>query len=345
MSKFRKNKKDKSSHKKVEDAYLKKLENAIKGVTDESVYIPRPEEVERQRLLRRWQLQKKHTVPVPEPPQKKETPRIPIEHALGEISVETEEEKKAPPRSNGLPEQSPPIESSSVITPPPSDVETVPEKPLPPSPIKKPEPAPKPVKESRPETPPPNSLYDMGAIIKLEDGSIGIYKGPIPGKDYHLLYHLRPDGAVRPEGIYLYAYRCETLGKVTDEVLDDIQRSMRWDRDSIVYHLTSREKARLVPLLSSRVIKPEVSEPVRNRESLERGRKLKVRIGSRFWDAVYWGSDELGQIVAHDTNENWSLMHLNIKRFGDSLEYGPLCTPEEIREINESLSQKISVGD
>lgn len=318
-----------------EEEYLRKLEESISGKGGSSIYKMTPEEeMRKKRQLERLRMQSpsRTAAPPPTPQQDKEPPRIPIEWALGES-------EQGPP----------PVESKSIALPNKhaiSEDETAPGWSKTPSVAKEP---PRPRTTPRPETPPPSKspmlLYELGTILHLEDGSLGVYKGPISGKEYHLVYHLRPDGKVEAEGIYLSAYRCEALGKVPYNVVQEMQRTMRWYRDSIVAHLSSEEQKRLVPFLSPGRPKTEAIEPLKKKETLERGRRMKIGFGDRAWEAVYWGSDELGQIVAHDTHKNWTLMHLNLGRFGDSLEYGDLCTPDEIREINQLLSEHITFSD
>jgi len=327
------NSKDKESA--WEEEYLRKLEESISGKSGSSIYKMTPEEeLRKKRQLERLRMQSPpRTAPLPPFQQpEKEPPRIPIEWALGESAP-------SPPAVEGK-SVSLPIEHAI------NEDETAPGWSKTPSPAKEPQP---PRAIPRQETPPPTKspvlLYELGTVLHLEDGSLGIYKGPISGKEYHLVYHLRPDGKVEAEGIYLSAYRCEALGKVPHSVVQEMQRTMRWYRDSIISHLPSEEQKRLVPFLSPGRPKTEVIEPLKKKETLERGRRLKIGFGDRVWDAVYWGSDELGQIVAHNTHKNWTLMHMNLGRFGDSLEYGDLCSPEEIREINQMLSEHITFSD
>ena len=333
LKKSKKKNKEQNIHKQIENEYLKKLEQAVSGFNGEFPYVITPQETKKKEQLKR--LRKLDTKQVIEPEPQKDTPRIPIEWAInGEVETAPPPMETAPP-SISIEEvvQEPAPEKTELPPPPPEVVQK--KVPIRPEPKKR-------------EEPPPiihNLLHEVGTIIRLEDGSIGIYKGPIPGKEYHLVYHLRPDGTIRPEGLYLYAYRSESLGRITPDVLEEMQRSMRWERDRILHDLSSGEKERLIPLLSPKVIKEKLREPPRKKNSLERGRLLLIGIGSNVWEAVYWGSDELGQIVAHNTNKVWTLMHLNLGRFGDSLEYGNLLSPEEIKEINESLSSRLSVGD
>lgn len=73
---------------------------------------------------------------------------------------------------------------------------------------------------------------------------------------------------------------------------------------------------------------------------LERGRVLRVNVGGRVWESVYWTEDEIGPIVAHNTNKVWALMHLDLNRFRDSLEYGEVLSYEQLSEIEQSLASQ-----
>lgn len=318
----KKNKEDiKKRRQQVENEYLKRLERSLSGVP---LYSMTDEEKRRQEHKKRIQklhqsssdMEKKDFKDVSTEEQEKETPRIPIEFAIEEDYAPQTEIKE---RETRTPEPSPP---------------------------RKPE-RPAPDKYERG----PDDLFDIGAIILLEDGSVGVYKGSIPGKEYHLLYHLLPDGNVRPEGLYIYGYQAERLGCVPAGIMDEIQKKMKWDREQLISHLDSPDKAELIPFLSEKkketepVASVQEEAPRKKEDLLERGRKLKVKIGDRGWEAVYWGSDELGQIVAHNTHQDWTLMHLNLGRFGESLELGEKLSPEEIKEINEVISENIAVGE
>jgi len=327
---------------KAEHEYLKKLEKSVAGKNSDNFYVIPPEEIKKKKQLDLLRRVYEKPAENGAPEKEKEPPRISIESIIGE--EQEPQELQEPQESSPLKEEllTPPVPIEYVI----QDVTTPPQEPSPPPPdISKPAPPVPPKPQLEPPSSQTKPLFDMGTIILLEDGCIGIYKGPIPGKEYHLIYHLRPDGTVTPEGIYLYAYRSESLGCVISEVMEEIQRSMRWERDRIMEQLGSQEKARLIPMLSSKIIKKDMSEPQRKRNSLERGRLLKVKIGDKIWEAVYWGSDELGQIVVHNTNRVWTLMHLNLGRFGDALQYGDILSQDQIKNINRSLSESLSVGD
>jgi len=314
-----------------EDEYLRKLEESISGKNGDSVYILPEREIKRRKqleILRKQELEEQQKT---FPPQDKEPHTIPIEWAVGDAQEPTAKvEVKRPdvPVNETVRQESVPVETET----PSPQVSEIPKTP----------PA---ASREIPSTIMHPPLFEIGTILRLEDGSIGIYKGSISGKEYHMIYHLRPDGLVEPQGIYIYAYRCEPFGHVPDDVLQEIQRTMRWERDRIISHLTSDEKSRLIPLLSPTSGQRMVGETPHKKRSLERGRILRIRMGNRVWEAVNWGSNELGQIVAHNTSGKWALMHLNLGRFGDSLEYGELLSPEEIRDINKALSESITFGE
>ena len=72
---------------------------------------------------------------------------------------------------------------------------------------------------------------------------------------------------------------------------------------------------------------------------LERGRQLRINVGGRMWESIYWTSDEIGPIVAHNTNREWALMHLDLARFKDAIEYGDVLPEADLRAIAESVAR------
>jgi len=326
------NKKDENNNlSPQEDEYLRRLEESISGKSGDAVYKLPAKEIKKRKqleLLRRQAIEEEQKT---SPPPDKEPHRIPIEWAVKdaqetETTAEVEINKPGEPVNETVRQESIPVETET------------------PSPQIREIPKTRPAEKRQIPSAEHQLLFEIGTILRLENSTVGIYKGPIFGKEYHMIYHLRHDGLVEPQGIYIYAYCCEPLGSVPYDVLQEMQKTMRWERDRIISHLTSEEKSKLIPLLTPASIQ-RVEEFPRRRESLERGRLLRIRIGDRAWEAIYWGSDELGHIVAHNTHGNWTLMHLNLGRFGDSLEYGEILPPEEIRDINSSLSENIAFGD
>lgn len=224
-----------------------------------------------------------------------------------------------------------------------------------------------------PLNPAPRPKYSdvaPGSIMRLDDGSIAIYKDAVSGKDYALFYFLEPDGTVAPRGIFLQQYDAIRIGHLPEPLFAEMRNAGRWERDAIIFHLerydfatyvhkvaahqegrtpqktapaprvTSESTETLSDITPAAMDEPE-AQPEREveapREMLERGRLFRISFGGKAWEAVFWGKDEIGQVVAHDTNREWQLMHLDLDRFKDSLELGELLTGDRLREIEQSL--------
>lgn len=218
-------------------------------------------------------------------------------------------------------------------------------------------------------SPKPKSSFDFapGSILRLDDGSVAIYKDAVSGKDYALLYFLEPDGTIAPRGIFLQQYDAQHIGHLPEPLFAQMRDTGTWDRDAVIFHLERYEFASFVrqvaahqegrtPANSSQrpVATPEVrhtplpadvqvaeepKEPAKPKDMLERGRVLRINVGGKVWESVYWTRDEMGSIVAHDTHKEWSLMHLDLGRFRDSIEYGELLSGSELQEIENSLAK------
>lgn len=118
-----------------------------------------------------------------------------------------------------------------------------------------------------------------------------------------------------------------------------VERSRERERDE---RPITEERER--PITKSDIHDDSEAEPERlrrrapKRDILERGRVLRINVGGRIWESVCWTQDEISPIVAHDTNKEWALMHLDLTRFRDSIEYGELLSPERIAEIERNLA-------
>jgi hypothetical protein len=218
------------------------------------------------------------------------------------------------------------------------------------------------------ETPPspaprPNGkpVPSAGAILRLATGELLVFDRDVPARDYQLVYNLLPDGTASPEGICLLdAYEFEQIGLLSNDVFGAIRRTNSWDRDPIVFHLNSLRFAEFVPKpqapgappspraqahlppgepASARIPSPHGAgqEPSR----FQRGQRLKIVFDKeRSWKAVFWGSDEMGMVVAHKTGGTWAFMHLDLSRFADSiiLEDG-ILTEKEKYELAEDVKR------
>lgn len=195
-----------------------------------------------------------------------------------------------------------------------------------------------------------HQAYQPGAILVLNSRTVAIYKQPVPEKGYHLVQVLYPNNAVKTQGVALEGYEVEQLGELSGEAQDKLQREMRWDRDMIVFHCYSLEDVKKVPATlsapavptgegvpkttpSSDTVPSETAEKTR----LRRGQKIKVSFGNNTWEAVYWGKDDQGPVVAHKTHEEWQLMHLDLERFGSGLKVEPEIDEELVEQIEASL--------
>lgn len=236
----------------------------------------------------------------------------------------------------------------AVMTPPP---ETETEEPAPP-----PLPTAPPAAESAPAPQPPSpqterqvqvdSSYDEkgnlpfapGTIVRLNDDSLGIIKEEIPDREYDLVYMLTLEGKVEPRGVCLFAMGIERLGRLPQEELSKIEKRMAWSRDHLIYYLDHVKLADGIPQPSPGN-KPLSNDHQRfdDGKSMQRGRCLSVRFGDKKWEAVFWGEDSTGSIVAHCQQNQWELLHMDLKRFGSSLQTGKLIQGRELREIEESV--------
>lgn len=109
-------------------------------------------------------------------------------------------------------------------TPPPADVTPPPGSPAPG--------APAPGRSG-------SQVVGPGAIVHFDDDSIGVYKDAVSGKDYALFYFLAPDGQFEPEGVFLRNYKAKVIGNLPEAHFARLQEDGQWDRDLILYHLSS----------------------------------------------------------------------------------------------------------
>lgn len=209
-----------------------------------------------------------------------------------------------------------------------------------------------------------------GTILIFEDGSMGVYRAFNPDKDYDIVYQLQGDGTARPHGMPLYAYEVEPVGRISSSCLDQLVKSARWERDMIVFHLLKYKDRVHIPRIdqqgregderevassdnvsrwSVQKLAPEQLDPSAHHEretpgqeekpALVRGRKFSISFGGQQrWDAIYWGKDELGHVVVHNTHDKWSLMHQDLNRFKETIVFGDMCSDEEIRRMEKDFA-------
>ena len=68
---------------------------------------------------------------------------------------------------------------------------------------------------------------------------------------------------------------------------------------------------------------------------LERGRRFQILHGGFAWEAVYWGSDDSGAIVAYLAGKHWQFTHYDLKNITGKLVVGDLLARTEIQAIEQ----------
>lgn len=202
-----------------------------------------------------------------------------------------------------------------------------------------------------------------GTILLFEDGAVGVYKEAHPQRDYDVIYMLKESGKIIPQGMPLYNYDVSPIGRLSQGCLEQLLRSGTWERDMMVFHLLKYPDRRHIPEIrkidsgehqistgsSENVSQWQVKklpaseaalkdENAREQPAFTRGRRLTINFGNQRWDAVYWGKDELGHVVAHDTHEKWNLMHLDLARFKDSITLHDFAGDDVIQKIQTDCS-------
>ncbi len=85
-----------------------------------------------------------------------------------------------------------------------------------------------------------------GAIVRFDDGSIGVYKDAVSGRDYALFYFLQPDGSFVPEGVFLQCYQAKVIGNLPEQYFSMLRDNSTWERDMVLYHLSSYDHVELL---------------------------------------------------------------------------------------------------
>lgn len=213
--------------------------------------------------------------------------------------------------------------------------------------------------------------FNPGDILRLNGRMLAVYKQAVPEKEYHIVLMLAPGGAVVAKGIALEGYEIDVLGAIAHKYFEQLQSEMQWERDLIVFHCYSYEDVAKVPRADGGIeeprnghrpapapaytpapaqaraeeepeaaYEPAPPRPAEVNGNLRRGQRLQIRFGDKGWEAVYWGKDDQGQVVAHKTHENWDLMHLDLKRFASTMQVEPEPDPLLVQEIEQSLLNK-----
>ncbi len=77
-----------------------------------------------------------------------------------------------------------------------------------------------------------------------------------------------------------------------------------------------------------------------NKVKIRRGQWITLKFGNKTWEAVYWGKDRQGPVVAHNTHKHWSLMHLDLDRFKETMIVSPEPDQDAIEQILSELATR-----
>jgi len=208
------------------------------------------------------------------------------------------------------------------------------------------QPSPEPSREERrPKTPVRHEgMFPDGTLFLWDGDRLGIYRDHLEQKGYDLIYVVESGGRLQPKGVCLAPYDPQRVGMLSNGILKWMEGTMRWDRDALVYHFDNPKDVNKVSVLAQAESAKQPNGP--SEESVEtvtngrlvRGRTFTIHVGKHQWHGVYWGRDSLGTVVAHNTNRVWSLMHLDLKRFGTGVEFGDLLPDAMILEIEATVN-------
>lgn len=216
--------------------------------------------------------------------------------------------------------------------------------------------------------------YPIGTILCLDDEEMVVYRRAVADKSYDMVYSLLSDGSVKIEGVDIGSHQVDELGVMQSRDLRTLQSDMRWTRDLIAFNCSREEDSERIPdpaveppkakptartrapepgtapskakssgdsieqLTASegagRVVEDQPEGKEKSKVKIKRGSSFTIKFGDRMWNAIYWGMDGRGTVVAHKTHGHWTLMHLDLNRFKDSLVVKP--------GIDESLVSEIS---
>lgn len=221
----------------------------------------------------------------------------------------------------------------------------------------------------------PDSPYASGSILCLNDEELVIYRRPVAGKPLDMVYSLLADGTVKIDAVDFSQQRVEEIGQLPPAELKGLQNEMRWSRALLAPHCFYPEDSERIPdpgaavaaaprpapasasstspLVGKSQVPQDTLDSALRQESavriveepqtpgkikIRRGQTVSIKFGDRAWDAVYWGRDARGSVVAHNTHNHWSLMHLDLAKYKETLVISPEPDPLLIEQISRDLS-------
>ncbi|MFP4379613.1 MAG: hypothetical protein ACLFUS_03840 [Candidatus Sumerlaeia bacterium] len=208
-----------------------------------------------------------------------------------------------------------------------------------------------------------NGLPQEGALLRLSSGSIAVFHRDVPSKSYQVVLVLQPDGSLSPEGVNLLnSHEYTKIGQIPSQEISQMLNTLNWDRDHVIFHLDDYRFVKMVPQQTAQQEQtgqrdstpsptrdadwpapkeqpaPERENGDRIERNMVRGRRFRIiQAGGQEWEAVYWCEDEAGTVVAHKTQNQWSLMHLDMRRFEKNIIFLGDLSESEMIEVEKSL--------
>jgi hypothetical protein len=213
--------------------------------------------------------------------------------------------------------------------------------------------------------------HPNGTLLCLDDEELVIYRRPVSGQSYDMVYSLLADGSVKIEAVELAKHHVSVLGQMPSLEMKTLQTGMRWNRALVAPGCLNAADAGRIPEPDGATAtapspqppqKESRSAPAANQPPLEtasrvepppgsegktkirRGQRLALKFGDKTWEAVYWGQDQKGTVVAHSTHKRWSLMHLDLSRFKETMILQGEPDPQLVDEIMQELAKKTPTG-
>lgn len=223
-----------------------------------------------------------------------------------------------------------------------------------------------------------------GSILRLDDSDMVVYRRSVTGQALDMVYSLLADGSVQIEGIPLRDHKVVEIGHLPPTEMKRLQEEMGWTRDGLAKHCYSdSDRARIPDPGTRRASRTASRSPNANRNDNRKGRPLsagpvsksvskvlrkesaarvpaeqkftspfKIRRGQtitinskgKSWEAVYWGRDKRGSVVAHRTEERWVLMHLDLNQYKGAMKVSPDPDSLLVDQITASLKESKNQG-
>jgi len=196
-----------------------------------------------------------------------------------------------------------------------------------------------------------------------------LYRQPVPKQNKVFVYQLSDQGAIEVRSLVLEHYHPRFLGRLDTDLLRAFIRDKRWVRDAVLYHLEHWSFGRYLPSSNGSHLSTETTPNAEEEEprldlssgegassvsaddspaalqanleakpTLRRGSRVTIRHGATAWEAIYWGRNDKGDVVAHNTARHWQLAHVDLKHFGDKVEIGSVLSEDEFNAIANEIA-------